>query len=246
MPASTGDAILSHIRDPADAARLADSARDRLLYRYAIPLYRHAADAGDGYAAVWLVGLLARRGDLDEAVQILRARADADDRDAVVLLAGLLARRGDLDGAAQILRARAEADDADAALWLGDLDRLRVRADAGDADAAAWLAGHGDLDGAAQILRARAEAGDGYAALWLAGLLAERGDLDGAAQILRARADLLIKEGRGQDAEQLRRFGLNPRTRVNCLRVKGRCAREPAAHASIDRTSERRRRLRFI
>ena len=216
VPASTWDAILSHIRDPADAARLADSARDRLLYRYAIPLYRHAADAGDGYAAVWLVGLLARRGDLDEAVQILRARADADDRDAVVLLAGLLARRGDLDGAAQILRARAEADDADAALWLGDLDRLRVRADAGDADAAAWLAGHGDLDGAAQILRARAEAGDGYAALWLAGLLAERGDLDGAAQILRARADLLIKEGRGQEAEQLRRFGLNPDGSIAC------------------------------
>ena len=47
VPASTWDAILSHIRDPADAARLADSARSRLLYRYAIPLYRHAADAGD-------------------------------------------------------------------------------------------------------------------------------------------------------------------------------------------------------
>ena len=51
VPASTWDAVLSHIRDPADIARLADSARSRLLYRYAIPLYRHAADAGDGYAA---------------------------------------------------------------------------------------------------------------------------------------------------------------------------------------------------
>ena len=47
VPASTWDAVLSHLRDPADAARLADSARNRLLYRYAIPLYRHAADAGD-------------------------------------------------------------------------------------------------------------------------------------------------------------------------------------------------------
>jgi hypothetical protein len=46
VPASTWDAILSHIRDPADAVRLADSARNRLLYRYAIPLYRPAADAG--------------------------------------------------------------------------------------------------------------------------------------------------------------------------------------------------------
>ena len=48
VPASTWDALLSHIGDPADAARLADSARGRLLYRYAIPLYRRAADAGDG------------------------------------------------------------------------------------------------------------------------------------------------------------------------------------------------------
>ena len=51
VPASTWDAALSHIRDPADATRLADSARNRLLYRYAIPLYRHAADAGDADAA---------------------------------------------------------------------------------------------------------------------------------------------------------------------------------------------------
>ena len=69
VPASTWDAVLSHIRDPADAARLADSARNRLLYRYAIPLYRHAADAGDGDAAVRLAGLLAERGDLDEAAR---------------------------------------------------------------------------------------------------------------------------------------------------------------------------------
>ena len=65
VPASTWDAVLSHIRDPADAARLADSARSRLLYRYAIPLYRHAADAGDGDAAWQLADLLAQRGDLD-------------------------------------------------------------------------------------------------------------------------------------------------------------------------------------
>ena len=62
VPASTWDALLSHVRDPADAARLADSARNRLLYRYAIPLYRHAADAGDGDAARQLADLLAERG----------------------------------------------------------------------------------------------------------------------------------------------------------------------------------------
>ena len=62
VPASTWDALLSHIRDPADAARLAGSAQRRLLYRYAIPLYRHAADAGDASAAWQLAELLADCG----------------------------------------------------------------------------------------------------------------------------------------------------------------------------------------
>ena len=61
MPSSATSA------SPADIARLADSAKTRLLYRYAIPLYRLAADAGDGHAAATLVELLAQRGDLDEA-----------------------------------------------------------------------------------------------------------------------------------------------------------------------------------
>ena len=48
VPDSTWKAILSHVRDPADAVRLADSASNRELYDYAIPLYRCAADAGSG------------------------------------------------------------------------------------------------------------------------------------------------------------------------------------------------------
>ena len=70
VPASTWDAVLSHIRDPGDSARLADSASSRLLYGCAIPLYRHAADDGDRQAASGLAGLLEKRGDLDEAAQI--------------------------------------------------------------------------------------------------------------------------------------------------------------------------------
>ena len=75
LPASTWDVILIHIHDPADAARLGNSAGNRLLDCYAIPLYSRAADAGDGNAAARLAGLLAEHGDLDE----LRARADAGD-----------------------------------------------------------------------------------------------------------------------------------------------------------------------
>ena len=106
-PASTWDAILRHVCDPADAARLADSARNRLLYRDAIPLYRHAADAGNLRAAWRLAELLAERGDLDG----LRDRVDAGDRAAAERLAGLLTERGDLDEAEEVLRVRADAGD---------------------------------------------------------------------------------------------------------------------------------------
>ena len=88
---------------------------------------------------------------------------------------------------------------------------------------AGLLAEHGDLD----QLRARADAGDGHAAQRLDGLLAERGDLDGLEQFLRARADagdgdaerlaeLLTQRGQGEEAERLRRFGLNPDGSTAC------------------------------
>jgi hypothetical protein len=192
VPASTWNAIVSHIREPADAARLAYNARRRLLYRYAIPMYRHAADAGDALAALRLADLLADHGDLDE----LRARADTGDGSAALRLADLLADHGDLDE----LRARADTGDGPAALRLadlladhGDLDELRARANAGDGPAVLRLADlldqRGDLDQAQQILRVRADAGDRGAALRLADLLARRGDLGQALQILRVRAD---------------------------------------------------------
>jgi TIR domain len=151
VPTSTWDAAVTHIRDPADAARLADSASNRLLDRHAISLYRHAAE--DGAAVRGLARLLAARGDLNE----LRARANAGDGHAALWLASLLEERGDLDEALQILRVRAEAGDGHAARLLAGL-----------------LAARGDLD----ELRARADTGDEYAARQLARLLAKHGDLD--------------------------------------------------------------------
>ena len=169
VPASTWNAVLSHVRDPVDAARLADSARNRLLYRYAIPLYRYAADGGDRneHVSLRLASLLAGRGELDELDE-LRARADAGDYFTAVELAALLRKRGDLDE----LRAWADAGDGAAATRLASL-----------------LAGRGDVD----ELRARADAGDGAA----------------ATQLTKLWADLLIKQGRAEEAERLRRFGLN-------------------------------------
>jgi hypothetical protein len=80
------------------------------------------------------------------------------------------------------------------------------------------LAGCGDLDG----LRARADAGDEYATSELATVLAGRGDLDeleklanagdeeAARRLTNVLTEVLIKQGRGDEAERLRRFGLNP------------------------------------
>jgi hypothetical protein len=195
LPASTWDAVLSYIRDPADAARLADSAERRLLYCYAIPLYRHAADAGDQGAVSSLIRLLAGRGDVDE----LRARADARNRDAAgnrdtaMGLVQALAVRGDQDGVEQAMQAVQALVDAEgqarARLAERDLDGLPDLAAAGDQNAAAelvqLLTARRDLDG----LRAWAAACDQSAAAELVLLLAERGDHWAAAHALRAWAE---------------------------------------------------------
>jgi hypothetical protein len=237
VPASTWDALPGNICDPADAARLARSAQSRLLYGYAIPLYHHAADAGDENAAEQLADLLARRGDLDQ----LRARADAGDEYAARQLVRLLTERGDLDGAEQILRTRADADDRIAAMQLadllterGDLDQLRTRADAGDENAARQLVRllteRGDLD----QLRACADAGDENAARQLAGLLTERGDLDEAEQILHTRANA----GDWNAARQLAHL-LARRGDLDKLRALTEAGDENAAMQLADLLTER-------
>jgi hypothetical protein len=67
-------------------------------------------------------------------------------------------------------------------------------------------------------LRAWTDAGSDATARRLAGLLYGRGDLDGLRALAEAGdlrsggllPELLIKQGRGEEAERLRRFGLNP------------------------------------
>jgi thioredoxin-like negative regulator of GroEL len=249
LPASTWDAILGHIHDPDDVTRLARSARNRLLYRYATPLYRYAADTGDRYAARELADLLAERGDLDGAAQVLRALADAGDGYGIIRLADLLKERGDLDEAAQVLRDQADAGNDYAALLLaellkerGDLDEavqvLRAPADAGTDYAARgladMLAGRGDLDEAVQVLRAPAHAGDLSAALQLADLLVERGDLDGAVQVLRARADAGDWPAAGRLADLLKERG-----DLDGLRARADAGDDYAARGLADLLAER-------
>ena len=215
--------------------------RRRLLYGYAIRLYRHAADSGDREAAPSLAELLDRRGDHDEAVQVLQAAADVGDSNAARLLArrGLRARaeRGDEPAANLVVEAQAKPKPgnppgfAEPSSNLGgfaakpiDIGGMIARFHADSTYVASRLAmelaNRGDLEG----LRAQADAADWFdpggwlAAYYLAQLLAQRGDLDG----LCARIDagdrwageylpgLLTKQGRGEEAERLCRFGLSP------------------------------------
>ena len=161
--------------------------------------------------ATRLADLLAERGDLDEAVQILRARADAGDGVAAGRLADLLARRGDLDG----LRARADAGDVAVAQAGAGRSARRARRPGRVAYArptpatpgryaARRLADCSPSTATWTDLRARADAGDEDAAKRLAELLADRGDLDEAEQILRARAnagDEVYRQAAGRPAD---------------------------------------------
>lgn len=76
-PASLWDALLVHVDDHEDAFRLASSAKDRLLYRYDLPLYRRCRELGGAEGVEhYIVDLMARNGEIDE----LRAMAAAGSR----------------------------------------------------------------------------------------------------------------------------------------------------------------------
>jgi len=91
----------------------------------------------------------------------------------------------------------------------GDLDGLRARADAGG-----WV----ETDDPAYL------GGNWCAARQLADLLAQHGDLDelrfragaGDKEAEKRLTDLLNKQGQGEEAQQLRRFGLNPDGSIAC------------------------------
>ena len=84
LPASTWDAVLSYVRDPADAARLADSAREPAavpLRHPAVPARRRRrrrARRAGGWPSCWPGAVTWTR---------LRARADAGDEHAAERLA---------------------------------------------------------------------------------------------------------------------------------------------------------------
>ena len=231
FPASLWQALVDHTTDPDDLLELADGARKRMLYRYAEPLYRHAAEVGGAFARVRLGELLADQDRTDEAINELREAVTADDTDARPRLVKLLADNGRADE----LRELAAIGDTYARVRLAELLADNGRADeaiaefreavtAGDKSArirlAELLADQGRADEAINELREAVAAGSSYVSVRLAELLADHGRLDEAMNELRDTAvtaddtydrsrlvDLLARHGRADDLRELAASG---------------------------------------
>ena len=193
--------ILEEARSPSAEFRL-----NYLLARQgAISELRTRADGGDLDAGYRLAGVLAERGDVDEALAALRRLADTGDHHAADLLPDLLVAEGRPDEAIAYLRARADGGDeyarnrliavhgADTAMAF-----LRARADSGDSEAARRLA---------VVVTDNGQAGDG----WRSGRRAEASDHEAGAAPARpgnaeeaiATLQARLDSGDGEAAQQL-------------------------------------------
>ena len=185
-----------------------------------------------------LARLLADRGQIDEAYQLLQPRVRVRDPHAVLMTANLLVRMDRTGEALALLRPAADAKDYEAAEMLVDLlvrlkrvDELRDRARR-DRYAAKSLADVLVILDRIDELRQRAAKRDGYAARRLVNLYAERGEVqalrelaaDGDAYAAERLLDVLIDR---RDVELLcefiDRFVPKPPPRlVNLLAEHGR------------------------
>ena len=110
VPAGAWDAILAHLSDTDDVLSVAESAGAQLLHRYAVPLFRRAADAGHRRATdQWVVHVGDPAGIEDLGA---RARYDSDatfdsreaSESAAESLAEALVRLGELDRLRELFR----------------------------------------------------------------------------------------------------------------------------------------------
>ncbi|MEO3797437.1 hypothetical protein ABGB14_45165 [Nonomuraea sp. B10E15] len=253
-PASCWQALVDHLHDPSDQTNVAWCARERLLYCYAEPLLRKAADVSSD-AAGDLGSLLASQGRDSEAIEIFhgladtgdklsrlrlaqleaerdaRARAAKGDQEAAYALADHAIQRGREADAIMIYRALESAGDSEAASNLncllhqcGRADDLRERANAGDRQAARYLAGLLARKGSESEMWVRASAGDQESARGLASFLVERGRLAEATHVLRSVEDAGDVEASWSLSELL--FRLN---HAEELRIRAQAGDQDAA-----------------
>jgi predicted negative regulator of RcsB-dependent stress response len=227
VPVTTWDALVAHTTDPNDQARLARSARNRLLYRYAEPLYRNAIQAGNPNAVFGLARLLIGQDRIKEGLSLIREQAETGDESTVEqlsrLLAELLIEQGRDDEALDLLSPMVDmgsgteyqrliellSDQRWAEEWLE-----HVRGDDGDIADVFSLTGWPFLR-KAEELQERADAGDSQAAYWLAAVRAYQRRPEEALILLRplasaghkaateAMTDLLVGQGQTSEAVAL-------------------------------------------
>ncbi|MFI9550780.1 HD domain-containing phosphohydrolase [Nonomuraea endophytica] len=121
VPTTCWQALIDHLTDPDDQARVATAAQNRLLPEYAERLYRPAIDNDGGLAAGRLAGLLVGQGRVEEALMIWQDRASAGDEPAGEILAALLDEQHQVEEALAIWRSRVDAGDRTASMRLAGL-----------------------------------------------------------------------------------------------------------------------------
>ncbi|MGW5051557.1 tetratricopeptide repeat protein [Actinokineospora sp. NPDC004072] len=230
IPTTAWQSLVGYVTDFDDMYRLADSAYERGLYRYAEPVYRRIVDGRPWFAtaAHRLTKMLDRQGRVDEAATLLRALGGYD---AAQALAHVLSAHGRTDDAIKVLSPWVDAEEEGryAAWVLAELYAEQGR----DVEAIELLLPVGyfdsdeDPDRLSDTLRARllAKMGrldelrecaeeDSIAAEHLIQTLVSQGDLEGALSFLRdvirsplsdgwvidRHAQLLAEHGRADEA----------------------------------------------
>jgi TPR repeat protein len=154
-PASLWDALLARTASTADLTRVADEAKSRGLYRYAVLTAARAAEAADTSNILFVARLLDETGRVEECIAWLRPFAEVGDADAMLLLATELLKSGQENRYEENifwLRHAAESGNTSAMRELVKLfgtRRIASQAPELAEEATRWLrqlAGGGDLD----------------------------------------------------------------------------------------------------
>ncbi|KOX06665.1 hypothetical protein ADK66_22355 [Micromonospora sp. NRRL B-16802] len=202
---------------------------DPELFEEGESLLRRAADAGDRYANVLLPSMLNRLGKTEDAADVLQQRAATDDQEILLDVASQLMHLGHHDEANEVLRRLTAAGKPQAPVRVAYL--LRQAGQPEQAEALLRQTAAEDLHVLVELARMLAETRRTAEAEQLL-----RGVAQPTTEVLSTLADVLEKDGRakeaeralrdaclagadlidlqlslkGIEAEQLRRYGLEP------------------------------------
>ena len=234
-PESAWTAYVTHLVDPDDLLNVAESAKNRCLFRHEALLYRAAVAANIPDARGKLAQMIMEQERIEEAERLWREAIAAGESVARSGLTELLHSQGRTDEAEQQWRDAVAASEPNAhsrlAGELQDQERFeeaeqlwREAVNAGESQSHAYLAELldecGRAEEAEQVRREGAAAGDWQARAWLAGKLEDEGQVEAAEQLWRQGIEagdwyaprgltgLLQNQGRAEEAEQFWRDAL--------------------------------------